>query len=151
MIGRAILEESLACAGDGAAVIGDDGQVTFWNAAAEKIFGLTPADVLGRPCCEVFAGYDDSHAVLCSPTCRILSCARLREPVASFDMRTRTKAGRPIWINVSVLTAGGEGQTPVIHLFRDVTAAKRPSISRRRLPASRRRPLTRDAGKRLQE
>src|SRR5262245_44200041 len=104
------LEDALACAGDGAAVIGDDGRVTFWNAAAEKIFGLGPHDVLGRPCCEVFAGQDEHDAAVCSPTCRILSSARLREPVASFDMRTRTRRGRPLWINVSVLAAQGQSQ-----------------------------------------
>jgi DNA-binding NarL/FixJ family response regulator len=39
-------------------------------------------------------------------------------------MRTRTKAGRPIWINVSVLSTEGAQGPLVIHLFRDVTATK---------------------------
>ena len=131
------LEEALAGAGDGATVIGEDGRVTFWNATAEKIFGLTSGEVLGRPCYEVFAGHDDHDAAICSSTCRILSCARQREPVASFDMRTRTKRARPLRINVSVLASQDQGETQVIHLFRDVTATKMSSILERRPSLSR--------------
>jgi DNA-binding NarL/FixJ family response regulator len=41
-------------------------------------------------------------------------------------MRTRTKAGRPIWVNISTLTvpAGHAGGPLTVHLFRDVTAGK---------------------------
>src|SRR2546426_1141653 len=43
----------------------------------------------------------------------------------SFDMQTRTKAGRPVWINISILvTANGHGRPLTIHLFHDVTATK---------------------------
>jgi PAS domain S-box-containing protein len=118
------LEDALAGTGDGAVIIGNDGRVTFWNAAAERILGHASGEVLGRPCCEVFVGYDDNGNTLCTPGCQIMSLVRLREPVHSFDMRTRTKAGRPIWINVSVLSTDGTSGPLVVHLFRDVTAAK---------------------------
>ena len=118
------LVTALRRTGDGAAVIGSDGQITFWNAAAEHIFGCTSREVLGRPCWEVFVGCDDNRNVLCSPACHIMSLACRREPVHSFDMRTRTQAGRPIWLNVSVLSADGARGPLVVHLFRDVTAAK---------------------------
>jgi PAS domain S-box-containing protein len=118
------LVTALGRTGDGAAVIGNDGQITFWNEAAEDIFGCTSQEVLGRPCWEVFVGCDDNRNVLCSPACHIMSLACRREPVRSFDMRTRTQAGRPIWLNVSVLSADGARGPLVVHLFRDVTAAK---------------------------
>src|SRR4030095_8310523 len=56
--------------------------------------------------------------------CQIMSLVRLGEPVHSFDMRTRTKAGRPLWINVSVLSTKDTQGPRIVHLFRDVTAAK---------------------------
>jgi PAS domain S-box-containing protein len=118
------LEDALARTGDGAVIIDSDGRVAFWNAGAERILGRTSGEVLGRPCCEVFAGYDDNGNMLCTPGCQIMSLVRLREPVHSFDMRTRTKAGRPVWINVSVLSTEGVSGPMVVHLFRDVTAAK---------------------------
>jgi len=47
------------------------------------------------------------------------------DPVQSFDMQTRTKAGHPIWLNFSILsTTNGQGGPVTIHLFRDVTATK---------------------------
>ena len=121
---KAGLETTLAGTGDGAAVMGSDGQITFWNAAAEHIFGCTSREVLGRPCWEVFVGFDDNRNALCSPVCQIMSLACRREPVHSFDMRTRTRAGRPLWLNVSVLSVDGSPGPQVVHLFRDVTVAR---------------------------
>jgi PAS domain S-box-containing protein len=118
------LENALARTGDGAVVIGGNGRVTFWNDAAERILGHTSREVLGRSCCEVFAGYDDNGNTICTSGCQIMSLVRLGEPVRSFDMRTRTKAGQPIWINVSVLSTEGTRGPQVVHLFRDVSAAK---------------------------
>lgn len=124
-LGDGRLEEALQRAGDGVFVIGDDGRIVFWNRAAERILGHTARDVLGRPCCDVFTGYDDDGNRLCYQGCHVMSLVRLSEPVQTFDMRTRTKAGRPIWLNISILrlpAAGGAGLT--VHLCRDVTAAK---------------------------
>jgi PAS domain S-box-containing protein len=124
-LGDGRLEEALQRAGDGVFVIGDDGRIVFWNRAAERILGHTAREVLGRPCCDVFTGYDDDGNRLCYQGCHVMSLVRLSEPVQTFDMRTRTKAGRPIWLNISILrlpAAGGAGLT--VHLCRDVTAAK---------------------------
>jgi PAS domain S-box-containing protein len=131
------LEEALTCTGDGATILDRDGRITFWNTAAEELFGLTRAEALGRPCYEVFAGYDDNRNPLCSPDCHIMSMACRRQPVHSFDMRTHTKAGRPIWISVSVLGVDGARGPRVVHLFRDVTATKElvAMIHERRAPA----------------
>lgn len=112
-------------AGDGAFVTGADGLIGLWNRAAEKILGYSARDVLGRPCCAIFAGVDDHGNRLCYQGCHVTSLLKLDEPVQSFDMRTRAKSGKPVWLNVSILTAPAEvpgGHT--IHLFRDVTASK---------------------------
>ena len=119
------IERALAGAGDGAFVIGDDGLIRSWNRAAETLLGYAPRDVVGRPCCDVFNGYNTEGNRLCSPACQVMTQVRLEEPVQHFDMRTRTKAGRAVWLNTSVLTAAGaKGEPLTIHLFRDVTATK---------------------------
>jgi DNA-binding NarL/FixJ family response regulator len=48
------------------------------------------------------------------------------ETIQSFDMKTRSKAGHPIWINVSILRLAdaGPGGPVTVHLFRDVTSTK---------------------------
>jgi PAS domain S-box-containing protein len=98
----------------------------LWNRAAEKMLGYGAREAIGRPCCDLFVGYDDSGNRLCYQGCHVMSLVRMGDPVQSFDMRTRTKAGRPIWLNLSTLTvpAGHAGGPLTVHLFRDVTATK---------------------------
>jgi PAS domain S-box-containing protein len=118
------LDQALARSGDGVFAITADGKIVLWNRAAEKILGYTAREAIGRACCELFVGRDDSGNRLCYKGCHVMSLVRMGDPVQSFDMQTRTKAGRPVWLNLSILvTSNGHGPL-TIHLFRDVTATK---------------------------
>ncbi len=118
------LDQALARAGDGICTITSDGKIALWNGAAEEILGYTACEVIGRSCCDLFVGHDDRGNRLCYEGCHVQALVRMGEPVQNFDMQTRTKAGRPIWLNVSVLTTS-DGHGPLtIHLFRDVSATK---------------------------
>jgi PAS domain S-box-containing protein len=120
------LESALAGAGDGACAVGPDGRIALWNRAAERILGHSARETLGRPCCDVFVGQDDDGNRLCYRGCHVRNLVEMGEAVQSFDMKTRSKAGRPIWLNISILRVAGTGPGgPVsVHLFRDVTATK---------------------------
>ena len=120
------LEQTLARAGDGAFAVGPEGRVVLWNRAAEKILGWSAREVMDRPCCDVFVGIDDHGNRLCYKGCHVMSLVKLGEPVQHFDMQTRTKAGRPVWLDISILDApsSGPGGALAIHLFRDVTATR---------------------------
>jgi PAS domain S-box-containing protein len=121
---RTGLEDALAGTGDGAVVIADDGRIRSWNHAAEGLLGYPAREVIGRRCCDVFNGYNTEGNRLCSPACHVMTLVRMDEPVQHFDLRARTKTGRPLWLNVSVLTAGAGPDRRTVHLFRDVTATK---------------------------
>ena len=123
---RTSLDDAIARAGDGAFAIGPDGRIVLWNRAAEKMLGYSAREAIGRPCCDLFVGHDDSGNRLCYQGCHVMSLVKMGDPVQSFDMQTRTKAGRPIWVNLSTLTvpAGQPGGPLTVHLFRDVTATK---------------------------
>jgi PAS domain S-box-containing protein len=116
----------LAAAADGAFALMRDGQITLWNPAAERIIGYTAAEVLGRRCCDVFAGRDSGGEPLCSLNCRFLTRIRSGEPVETFDLQTSAKGGRPIWLNMSTVVLPDQGTKDArgIRLFRDVTAVK---------------------------
>jgi PAS domain S-box-containing protein len=120
------LEQSLARAGDGAFAIGPDGRVAVWNRAAERILGWSAKEVLGRRCCDVLAGGDGHGNSLCYTDCEVMGQIRLGKPVEHFAMKTRTKAGRVVWLDVSTLEAPSvNGAGPrTVHLFRDITATR---------------------------
>jgi PAS domain S-box-containing protein len=120
------LEQSLALAGDGVLTVGPEGRVTLWNRAAERILGWSAKEVLGRRCCDVLAGGDGRGNSLCYRDCDVMGQIRLGEPVEHFAMKTRTKSGRVVWLDVSTIEApsvngGGPG---TVHLFRDITATR---------------------------
>jgi PAS domain S-box-containing protein len=110
---------------DGVFAVTTAGRITLWNRAAEKLLGYTARDAIGKPCCELFVGHDSEGNRLCYPGCHVMALVRQGDLVQSFDMATRTKQGKPIWINVSVVVVPGSrnGLQTVVHLFRDITAA----------------------------
>lgn len=119
------LDQALERAGDAVMVVNADGRVVLWNRSAERTLGYTAREVLGRPCAEIFAGRDEHGNLLCYQGCQVRTLLGLGEAVQSFDMRTRHKTGRPVWINVSVLAVPADNARPVtVYLFRDVTASR---------------------------
>lgn len=130
------LDTLLAHAADGACAIGPDGKIFLWNRAAEKVLGYPAREVVGRPCGDIFAARDGAGNRLCYPGCHVRTLVQREEPVQHFDMATRTRAGKPVWLNVSILTVPGRHGEPgtTVHLFRDVTAAREiESLVRERL------------------
>lgn len=111
------LDYAVARAGDGVCVTTSDGRIAAWNRAAERILGYAARDVVGRSCCEVFAGRDDHGNRLCHAGCHVMTLFRMQEPVQHFDMLAQAKAGQTVWLDVSVLalptskTNGGNGGT----------------------------------------
>jgi len=121
-----VLQRALASAGDGAFVIGTDGRIALWNRSAELMLGYTSQDVVGRPCCDVLDTRDDGGTRFCCGDRDVRPAVEMREPVRTFDLATRTKTGKLMWICVSRLVVpSDEGSGPLtVSLFRDVTAAK---------------------------
>ena len=109
---------------DGAAVVGPDGRIRFWNKAAEEIFCRPAADVVGRHCWSIFGGCDVHGNRVCMSPCMVRVLLGRGEGVRHFRMASKTRRGDSIWLDVSTLRdPGGNGRpASVVHLFRDVTA-----------------------------
>ncbi|HWC05113.1 MAG TPA: LuxR C-terminal-related transcriptional regulator [Methylomirabilota bacterium] len=120
------LDALLGQTADGVCAVSSDGKIALWNRSAEKILGYSAREVVGRPCCEVFVGRDASGNRLCYKGCHVLTLVQRGEPVQHFDMATLTKAGKPVWLDISILVVPGArpDTSTTVHLFRDVTASK---------------------------
>ena len=119
------LDALLTNTADGVCAIGVDGRIVFWNRSAERLLGYTARDVVGKPCCDVFVGRDPAGNRLCYQGCHVQTLVKRGEAVEHFAMATRTKAGRAVWLDISILAVPGARRdaTTTVHLFRDVTTA----------------------------
>jgi PAS domain S-box-containing protein len=132
-----VLVQALARAVDGVFVVCGEGIVVMWNRAAERILGYSARSAVGRRSCELIVGEAVGHS-FCYGGCHNRPLIPTLNGLRNFDAQTSTKAGKPIWVNVSALgiaSANVDGCL-TIHVLRDVTAAKRLlGLIEERLPA----------------
>jgi PAS domain S-box-containing protein len=117
----------LARTADGAVLVDEAGHVVFWNKAAQRLLGFQAAEVLGRPCHDVMRGETFTGHPFCTASCSIAYRLGCGGGVRNFDLQTRTKRGKVIWLNVSSLPVPSrtQGRFSFAHLFRDVTKRMR--------------------------
>ena len=120
------LEQALAAAGDGAFAVDSEGRVLLWNRAAERVLGWTAWEVQGKLCCDLLRGVGGDGTRLCYRGCHATSLVKESEPVQRFEMETRTKAGKRLWLDMSVLDVAPveRAGARAVHVFSDVTATK---------------------------
>jgi PAS domain S-box-containing protein len=105
----------------GVCAVDAEGRVALWNRSAEHIVGYRAREVVGRLCCQIFAGGDGAGARLCYNGCHVETAGDRSASSRRFALMTRTKAGAPVRLAVDALLvpdARGERST-VVHLFRD--------------------------------
>jgi PAS domain S-box-containing protein len=119
-------EELFGQTGDGVAVIDGDFRIIYWNEAATDLLGHAAAEALGRSCHEVMQGMDERGG-LCGPGCSVVQCALRGERLHSYNILSRRKDGKPVWLNMSTLYMAkfGEHRDIIIHLFRNIDHLKR--------------------------
>jgi PAS domain S-box-containing protein len=111
-------------------------RVVLWSGSAERTFGYTAAEVLGRPCYEVVAGLNVTGHPVCRQDCQVTTNARRGRVTACYDVLARRRDGSRVWLNNSILLApatpgAGNGTgTYLIHLARELDHAPAPSGTR---------------------
>ena len=110
---------------DGVFVSAPSGEILFCNRAAETILEASSQQVVGQKCGEFFNGRDSNGNQLCQWPCPLKMTLSRGDLIQHFEMATRTRTGKPLWIDVScVALPCADNQPPtVVHLFRDVTSA----------------------------
>lgn len=120
-----VVRDALARATDGVFTVTADGTIAMWNPAAMRIMGFSAQEVSGELSCRLFVGADGGDR-LCYRGCHGMAPVGPAKNAHGFDVHTRTKAGRPVWLNVDALAVPGASGRDwlAIHLFRDVTRMK---------------------------
>ena len=107
---------------DGVYAIDQTQRIVFWNESAERLLGYPAEDVIGRPCHEIFHGDPRPGCLQCQPDCPVMYAASHHDAVPTYNLLSRTKEGRTILLNVSVIVPlESNCQYETIHLFRDAT------------------------------
>lgn len=96
--------QSLLSAGDGVFIVDGEERIVHWNAAAQQLFGYAREEVVGRNYLDLLVGCGPDAAAEIMRNRRAFSAALAGVPVPSYDTCVRTRANRPCWINVSLLT-----------------------------------------------
>jgi DNA-binding CsgD family transcriptional regulator len=134
--GAEVLEQ-LARADTPAIATDPTGHVTYWNPAAERLFGRAANQTLGRRCYEVLGWRDVFGNRFCHENCAVLSMVRKGEPVHGFEVST---AGAPqeAGLNVTVMkvpSSRSESHT-LVHILQPIDRAGRLERALERLGAS---------------
>ena len=118
-----------------------DGHVVFWNHAAERVFGRTTNQVLGRRCFDMVGGRDVFGNRFCHENCAVLAMARKGESVRSFEMAVES-APRQEQMSVTVLRVPGSHpeQVMLVHLLQPIDQPGRLARALEELGAREREP-----------
>jgi len=111
---------------DAAFVVTPEGEICFWNSAAECLFGYRAADVQSKTCHDVLRGKDALHAVVCTGECSVQRCAVRAGPIPAFDLDVTTFSGQRKWVSVSTIVFEDSRlhRRLIAHLAHDITDRK---------------------------
>jgi PAS domain S-box-containing protein len=111
---------------DAAFVATLEGELCFWNAAAERLFGYTQTDVLNRTCAEVLKGKGALGTEICAGGCSVQRCAAHSESIPTFDLEVTTRSGQRRWVSVSTIVFEDTRlhRRLIAHLSHDITKRK---------------------------
>ena len=115
---------------DGVFAVDEEERIVFWNGAAARILGFREDEVLGRKCYEVIGGQDYCEHADCGPNCEVLQRARRGRTSRSYDVMAKTSSGSHRLLNVSIVVLKGKRarSTLAVHMFRDVSEARRSQL-----------------------
>lgn len=97
------------------------GRIILWNSAAMNLFGQDASQVLDRHCYELTQGQDARGNLLCYPNCSVLRMLRLNQAPNDYILRSHSKNGGELLLNVSTLGIQTDYCPMCVHLFHDVS------------------------------
>lgn len=116
---------------DAAFVVTLEGEICFWNHAAEQLYGYKAADVLNKTCYGLLHGLDALGASVCTGECSVQSCASHGRAIPAFDLEVTTRSGQRLWVNVSTIVFEDSRlhRRFIVHLAHDISARKQVELA----------------------
>lgn len=113
---------------DAAFALDGNGFITAWNKSATELFGVKPAEAIGKMCFEVLHGTDECGRD-CGENCSVQQNAQMHKPLKSYDLQVRTE-GKKQWCNISVVILDEDRSTSpyTLHIVRLIEMQKRFEI-----------------------
>jgi PAS domain S-box-containing protein len=134
-----LLFQALSSAADGAFVRDIEQRIVYWNRAAQRMLGRRSAEVLSRPCYEIFHGQDAQGRPICGRNCAVAVASAADSQVPLLEMLVPTRSGNLRWLSVSTFIFPddrGDSGHLVVHLFRDITRSKQSADLLRKILAA---------------
>ncbi len=116
---------------DATFVVTLEGEILFWNGAAERLLGYTQAEVMNRTCAEIIKGKGALGTVVCSGECSVQHCAARTESIPSFDLEVMTRCGKRMWVSVSTIVFEDSRfhRRLIAHLCHDISRRKETELA----------------------
>jgi DNA-binding CsgD family transcriptional regulator len=123
----------IADTADGAFVVSLDCQFLAWSWRAQKLFGFSSSEILGRHCYDILPARDGGGQCLCTVNCPMVTAARCGFSTPPTDTQIWAKGGRPVWVRVSpiVLRKPYGTSCAVLVVVTDVSQYKRAELTAR--------------------
>lgn len=114
-------------------------RIVAWSPSAERLFGRSASEVLGRRCYEVVAGTEPDGHPVCRRDCRVVRNARRRRVTETYEIVAQASGDERVALSSSIVLAPDESGAPpyLVHLLRPIGGSG---------PA---RALSKQAGRRL--
>lgn len=127
---------------DAAYTVTDDGVICSWNAAAERLFGHAPRDVLGCKVDDLFDARDalDTHALAGGSGAFTRRWDGAAGGIPRFDLEVRTRSGERVWVNIATIIFDNQrtGRRLFVRLAHDIAQQRRSAeLLARTLEAAR--------------
>lgn len=114
---------------DGVFVTDAHQRIVRWNQGAERILGYPEPEALDRSCFQVICGKPPGGAFPCGQDCAIHRSGLEGAPRGNFDLEAIDRAGRPVCLNVTLLSSTGSETPFVTHILRDVTRDRKRTLA----------------------
>jgi len=120
----ALLEQTA----DAAYTVTESGEICSWNGAAERLFGYSASDVVGRNIDDVLKARDalDTHALAGGPEAATRRWNGTSGGIPNFDLEVRTRSGGRMWVNMSTIVFDNRrtGRRLFVRLAHDIAQGR---------------------------